>query len=119
MPGSDAPLGLWDIVKVPFPYTARPVQQWRPALVISAGQPEETPFVLWVLMITSAANRPWQGDVALVDLAAAGLSAPSVVRTAKIATIEITDTERIGHLSRDGRSGVTCHLRALLATALS
>ena len=26
----------WDIVKVPFPYTDRPVRQNRPALVIAA-----------------------------------------------------------------------------------
>jgi mRNA interferase MazF len=27
---------VWDIVKVPFPYTDRPVRQRRPALVIAA-----------------------------------------------------------------------------------
>jgi len=39
-------------------------------------------------MITSAENRIWSGDVPIRDLAAAGLPAPSVIRTAKIATIE-------------------------------
>jgi mRNA interferase MazF len=29
MPGFE----VWDIVKVPFPFTNRPVQQFRPALV--------------------------------------------------------------------------------------
>lgn len=29
----------WDLIKVPFPYTDRPVRQRRPALVISAGDP--------------------------------------------------------------------------------
>ena len=27
----------WEVVKVPFPYTDRPVRQHRPALVIAAG----------------------------------------------------------------------------------
>ena len=26
---------VWDLVKVPFPYTNRPVQQRRPALVVA------------------------------------------------------------------------------------
>jgi mRNA interferase MazF len=28
----------WDIVKIPFPYTDRPVRQRRLALVIAAGE---------------------------------------------------------------------------------
>jgi len=48
---------IWDIVKVPFPYTDRPVRQRRPALVIAAGQLAEEYGLLWVAMITSAANR--------------------------------------------------------------
>src|SRR5439155_19540166 len=28
----------WDIVRVPFPYTDRPVRQRRPALVIASGE---------------------------------------------------------------------------------
>ena len=59
MPGSEVWFAVWDVVKVPFPYTARPVLQRRPALVISDGLPIGAPFVIWVLMITSAANRPW------------------------------------------------------------
>jgi hypothetical protein len=27
----------WDIVRVPFPYTDRPVRQRRPALIVAAG----------------------------------------------------------------------------------
>jgi mRNA interferase MazF len=119
MPGSDAGLEVWDIVKVPFPYTSRPVQQHRPALVISGGQPEETPFVVWVLMITSAANRPWQGDVGISNLATAGLTAASVVRTAKVATIEIAEAERIGQLPSRDRAKVKARLRGLLEGVVS
>ncbi|WP_419730698.1 hypothetical protein [Lichenicola sp.] len=48
-------------------------------------------------MVTSAGNRGWPGDVGISDLAEAGLPAPSVVRAAKIATIEAGDAERIGY----------------------
>ena len=67
MPGFE----VWDLVKVPFPYTNRPVQQRRPALVIASPIAPGAPELLWVLMVTSAANRGWPGDVAVSDLAAA------------------------------------------------
>lgn len=88
----------WDVVKVPFPYTDRPIRQRRPALVIAAGQIEKEHALLWVLMITSAENRGWQSDVAISDIARAGLPAASVIRCAKIATIERDDAVRIGRL---------------------
>ncbi len=101
----------WDIVRVPFPYTDRPVRQWRPALVIAAGRLAIDHGLLWVLMITSAANRGWPGDVAVSDLRAAGLPAPSVVRCAKVATIEARDAERIGTLPPGERRRVAQQLR--------
>ena len=88
-----------DVIKVPFPYTDRSTRQSRPALVVSAGGIEEAHGLLWVVMITSAGNRGWPGDVPVANLAAAGLPAPSVVRTAKIATIEASDAARLGKVS--------------------
>src|SRR5690348_5102013 len=95
---------VWDIVKVPFPYTDRPVRQRRPALVIAGGQLEETHGLLWLAMITSAQNRGWSGDVPVSDLAVAGLPVPSIVRPAKIATIEARDAERLRILPANDRS---------------
>lgn len=88
-----------DVVRVPFPYTDRPVRQHRPALVISTSGIGEGRRLVWVLMITSAVNKPWPGDVNLGDhYRGAGLPAPSLVRTAKIASIEKGHTDRIGRL---------------------
>ena len=87
-----------DVIKVPFPYTDRPTRQSRPALVVSAGTMEDAHGLLWVVMITSAENRRWSGDVSVNNLAAAGLPAPSVIRTAKIATIEASDAARLGRI---------------------
>ncbi len=87
-----------DVVKVPFPYTDRPTRQYRPALVVAAGDLEDAHGLLWVLMITSAENRRWPEDVAIGDPGAAGLPAPSVIRTAKIATIEAVDAEKLGRV---------------------
>ena len=105
----------WDVVKVPFPYTDRPVRQHRPALVIAAGAIEAAHGLLWVLMITSAQNRRWDDDIMVSDLDTSGLPAPSVIRCAKIATIEAQDAERIGLLAQDDRKKVAAHLARILA----
>lgn len=91
-----------DVVRVPFPYTDRPVRQHRPALVISRGGIGHEQQLLWVLMITSAENRPWPGDVDIGGrYADAGLPAPSIIRTAKIATIEHAHAGRIGKIDKN------------------
>ena len=104
----------WDVVKVPFPYTDRPIRQHRPALVVAVPHDGRGGFLLWVLMITSAVNRGWPSDVDIGDLDQAGLPAPSLVRTAKIATIESHDAQSLGTLSRKDGAKVRKHLAALL-----
>lgn len=115
MPGSK----VWDLVKVPFPYTNRATAQRRPAVVVAVPSAPGAPDLLWVLMVTSAANRGWPGDVPLSDLRAAGLPAPSVIRCAKIATIEAGDAERIGFLPPGDRVRVEEALRQSLMLALT
>lgn len=110
MPGFEA----WDVVRVPFPYTNRSVQQRRPALVVAHHAGKDVPSLLWVLMITSAAHRRWPDDIEVSDLAAAGLPAPSIVRPTKIATIEASDADAIGRLCAADQDSV----RAFLSTAL-
>ena len=87
-----------DVVKVPFPYTDRAARQFRPALVISTGGIEERHGLLWLAMITSAQNRGWIGDVPLQDMKRARLPAASIIRTAKIATIDAKDAVKLGTL---------------------
>lgn len=90
------------VVRVPFPYTDRPVRQYRPALVVSARTIGEADKFTWVLMITSAENRARPGDVPFGEsYADAGLPAPSVVRTAKMATIESASAEEVGSVAAD------------------
>jgi mRNA interferase MazF len=88
----------WDILRVPFPYTDRPVRQRRPALVIAAGELETAHGLLWLAMITSGEHPSWLGDVAVSDLGGTGLPAPSIVRPAKIATIDASNVGRLGTL---------------------
>lgn len=104
------------IVRVPFPYADRPVQQHRPALVVSGREiGEGGNGFLWVVMITSAANRPWPDDVAVGEAAEqTGLPAPSIVRAAKIATIEARHAEAIGRLAPDTLRQVDAAIGRLL-----
>jgi mRNA interferase MazF len=88
-----------DVIKVPFPYTDRPTRQSRPALVVSTGGIDDLHGLLWVAMITSAQNRGWPGDIPVANLRMAGLPVPSLIRTAKIATIEASDGLKLGRVS--------------------
>ena len=105
-------LGQGDIVVLPFPYTDRLAEKRRPALVISKHSLAKEFGLLWVAMITSARNERWATDIEIHNLSKAGLSAPSVIRPAKIATIEI---ERV--LRKIGKVGPK-EIRAV-KTALS
>ena len=116
MPTSDAAATFLpgDVVKVPFPYTDRPTRQRRPALIVSSPDLQRGHGLSWVLMITSAANRGWKGDVDIADITLAGLPAPSVVRTAKIATIDSRDADHLGRVSVEVLQLVQRHLDAIL-----
>jgi mRNA interferase MazF len=102
------------VVKVPFPYTDRATRQRRPALVVSGPDLQSRYGLYWVLMITSAVNRGWQGDVDVEDLALAGLPAASVIRTAKIATIDASDAAPLGCVDAKTLRAVRRHLGAVL-----
>ena len=108
----------WDVIKVPFPYTDRPVRERRPALVLATEGIEERHGLMWVLMITSAENRSWPGDVPVSELGPSGLPVASVVRTAKIATIETKEAERIGRLPQKDRPAVSGQVLNIVGAAI-
>ena len=91
----------WDIVKVPFPYTDKTTTKRRPALVVSNDELRESNGLVWVVMITSAKNAKWAGDIEIEDYRACGLPAPSIIRPCKIATIDAgLVLGRLGKLSK-------------------
>jgi mRNA interferase MazF len=100
-----------DLIKVPFPHTDRSTRQRRPALVISANPLARDHGLLWVLMVTSAENRAWPSDVRVSDHLACGLPVASVVRTAKIATIDMRDAEALGKVMPEVLAAVFDHVR--------
>lgn len=108
------PFERWDVLAVPFPYVERPVQQRRPALVVAAGLGGSVDL-LWVLMITAATNPRWPEDVEIDDHQGAGLPIASVVRTAKIATIEARAASRLGTISGQSAARVAAILKRRLS----
>jgi mRNA interferase MazF len=103
----------------PFPYTDRETRQHRAALIVSQDGLGDGASLLWVVMITSAANRGWPGDVSLAEgYEAVGLPIPSVIRTTKIATIEARHAQRIGRLTPELWAEVAALLRSHLGLDL-
>lgn len=109
------PCSRYDVVAVPFPYTDRPVRQRRPALVVSGNEVTEKHGLVWVMMITSAENRRWTDDIVIDDIGLAGLPIPSVIRPAKIATVETRDVEVRGRIAARAVKGVQKALHRYLA----
>lgn len=106
-------LSPFDVVQVAFPYVETAQQKIRPAVVVTTPTFHEC-GVTWCLMITSAKHRPWSGDVEIIDLAAAGLVKPCVVRTAKIATVPISATRSLGFLDVETRHRVAAMVLKML-----
>ena len=103
------------VVAVPFPYIERPILKRRPVLIVSAPELARRHGLLWVAMITSADNPSWPDDVAIDDLPGAGLRKPSIVRPAKLATVEAAAVDVIGRAS----AGVADRVRAVLESYLA
>lgn len=102
------------VVTVPFPYVERVALKKRPALLVSVPGLSETRRLAWVLMITSAENEPWPGDIPIDDLVGAGLRTPSVIRPSKIATVETGRLSPIGIVTEPVRRAVRQALGATL-----
>ncbi|WP_374944858.1 type II toxin-antitoxin system PemK/MazF family toxin [Sphingomonas sp.] len=103
------------IVRVPFPYTDGERVQFRPALIVSRVPlgPEGKQF--WAVMITSAANRGWPDDIAIEgDYAEVGLTAPSVIRPHKVATLDGDHATLLGRLDPERLAAVMSHIRCIL-----
>lgn len=101
----------WDVVKVPFPFTEGIGDKRRPALIVSAPGLSAEHKLYWLLMVTSVVDPLWNGDVPIDDLERAGLPVASIVRTAKIATLqEDRILGRIGTLGSAERKKVSAAL---------
>lgn len=101
----------WDVVSVPFPFVEGHATKRRPALVVSTDAFHRAHRACLGAMMTTARNmqdvRP--DDIAIADLAGAGLPRPCVIRLARLATFEWSD--RIRRVGAPERSPVAALLK--------
>lgn len=104
MPTSEVSLvpAQWDVVVLPFPYADRLTEKRRPAVVVSKPDMAEAYGVIWVAMITSTKNAGWDCDIEIKNLVDSGLTGPSVIRPAKLATVDVRRVIRVA-----GRVGLS------------
>ena len=106
----------FDIVVVPFPYSDQLAEKRRPALVVSSDAFNKKHRLLWVVMITSAANPKRPGDIAVAANVKTGLPAASLIRPSKIATIE---PERVVRVAGRIDENLAKAVRMAITTAVS
>ncbi|MBV9570431.1 MAG: type II toxin-antitoxin system PemK/MazF family toxin [Alphaproteobacteria bacterium] len=110
------PLRPFDIVIVPFPYADRLAEKRRPAVVISKPPVGDRYKLVWLAMITSAANPKWECDIEISDLKSTALPAPSRIRPVKIATAdEARVVRRIGKLGAKDAKALAIRLASFMA----
>jgi mRNA interferase MazF len=103
-----------EVAIVPFPFSDIAVAKPRPALALSSRDANEAGATIFA-MITTAGRSHWASDIALADVAAAGLSAASLVRL-KLFTLDNRLVARtVGALSSRDRAAVRRMLKDLIA----
>jgi mRNA interferase MazF len=100
-----------DVLVVPFPFVDSPRSKPRPVVVLSGAEFNQENGHCVAAMVTTAVRSRWTGDVAIQDLAAAGLSHASVVRL-KIFTLDArVGARKIGALSAKDRTKLQAAFR--------
>jgi len=106
----------YDVVKVPFPFTDRQANKYRPALIISSASKFNNSVSHSVMaMITSAKHSAWLLDTPIVDIESAGLPISSIIRL-KLFTLDhrlIIST--LGALSNQDRVVFNKNFAALIS----
>lgn len=108
---------LYEVVKVPFPFTDIHSTKVRPAIVISAQKFNAGIGSSILSMITSLkpSKELWPSDIEIEDLTSAGLPVPSIIRL-KIFTLDHRlILLRLGHLSKTDQSQLQKKLRDVLS----
>ena len=106
----------YDIVKVPFPFTDRQANKYRPALIISSSKSFNSYIDHSVMaMITSSKHSAWPLDTPISNLDSAGLPVASIIRL-KLFTLDhrlIIST--LGYLSGQDRTVFNKNFAALIS----
>lgn len=109
---------LYEVVKVPFPFTDSKTTKMRPALIISSAKHFNAKLGMSVMtMITSIkpSQDLWPTDLVIEDLKIASLPAPSIIRFKMFTLDHRLIVARLGKLGKKDSD----HLKQKLQEILS
>ena len=92
-----------DVVVVRFPFTDLAIAKPRPAVAISAESFIAGHSQTILAMVTTGAGSSWPSDIAIQELAAAGLRHASIVRWKLFTLVNDQLAVRIGRLAEIDR----------------
>jgi mRNA interferase MazF len=104
-----------DVVVVPFPFVDIAAEKRRPSLILSRRLFNQSSGHSICAMITTASRTRWTSDIAISDLANAGLQRPCVVRWKLFTLPNEIILKCVGQLSESDRNNVADAARAILA----
>lgn len=108
---------IYEIVKVPFPFTDIKASKVRPALILSSAKHFNAKVGLSVMaMITSVKSPPdpWPTDILIEKLQVTGLPVPSIIRFKLFTLDHRLILGRLGNLSEIDKSHVKHKLKEIL-----
>ena len=110
----------FDLVLLPFPFTDLSATKQRPGLILAVFQPKGLAEHYVVAMVTSQlTGLPFPGDALLAKWREAGLPKPSIVRLAKVVTIDGSLVRRrIGSLHRTDQKVVRRQFRSVFSAVI-
>jgi mRNA interferase MazF len=106
---------LGDVVVVPFPFVDMAAEKRRPSVVVSRQEFNRSNAHSICAMITTAGRTQWPSDMAIDDLAAAGLPRPCVVRFKLFTLPNEIILRRAGALAESDRNNFLTAARGIMS----
>lgn len=104
----------YDVLTALSSFLDTPVRKPRPVMVLSSNAFNAANAHVITAMITTSAERRWPSDRPIIDLPAAGLRHPSVIRS-KLFMLPYSSVGRwIGHVSAPARTARAAHFEHIL-----